>query len=82
MPKEVLLDKLANLAVQIGANVQKDQIVVVNAPTQAAEIARKVVKNAYEAGAKKVIVNWRDLTFAVEYQKNGLYGLFSPFSPL
>jgi hypothetical protein len=23
-----------------------------------------------------------DLTFAVEYQKNGLYGLFSPFSPL
>jgi aminopeptidase len=40
--------------------VQKDQIVVVNAPTQAAEIARKVVKNAYEAGAKKVIVNWRD----------------------
>jgi aminopeptidase len=60
MPKEVLLDKLANLAVQIGANVQKDQIVVVNAPTQAAEIARKVVKNAYEAGAKKVIVNWRD----------------------
>jgi transposase len=23
-----------------------------------------------------------NLTFAVEYQKNGLYGLFSPFSPL
>ena len=60
MPKEILLDKLANLAVVIGANVQKDQIVVVNAPTQAAEIARKVTKNAYEAGAKKVIINWRD----------------------
>ncbi|HPD99953.1 MAG TPA: aminopeptidase [Bacillota bacterium] len=60
MPKEILVEKLANLAVKIGANVQKDQIVVVNAPTQAADIARKVVKKAYEAGAKRVIINWRD----------------------
>ena len=60
MPKEILLEKLANLAVRIGANVQKDQIVVVNAPTQAADIARKVTKNAYQAGAKKVVINWRD----------------------
>jgi aminopeptidase len=60
MPKEILVEKLANLAVKIGVNVQKDQVVVVNAPTQAADIARKVTKNAYEAGAKKVIINWRD----------------------
>jgi aminopeptidase len=60
MPKKILVEKLANLAVKIGANVQKDQIVVVNAPVEAADIARKVVKKAYEAGAKKVVINWRD----------------------
>lgn len=60
MPKDVLLEKLANLSVKIGANVQKDQIVVVNAPTEAAVIVRKVTKYAYEAGAKKVFINWRD----------------------
>lgn len=71
MPKDVLLEKLANLAVKIGANVQKDQIVVVNAPTEAQEIARKVTKHAYEAGAKRVIVNWRDdITnrYSLEYE--------------
>ncbi len=71
MPKEILLEKLANLAVKIGANVQKNQIVVVNAPTQAADIARKVTKHAYQAGAKRVIVIWRDdLTtrYSLEYE--------------
>ncbi len=71
MPKEVLIDKLANLAVKVGANVQKDQVVFVNAPVEAQEIARKVTKYAYEAGAKKVVVNWRDdilSRYAVEYQ--------------
>ncbi|MFA7075321.1 MAG: aminopeptidase [Candidatus Izemoplasmatales bacterium] len=71
MPKEILIDKLAKLVVEIGANVQKDQIVVINAPTDAAEIARKVTKNAYLAGAKEVFINWRDeLTsrYAYEYQ--------------
>jgi len=60
MPKKLLMEKLAKLAVEVGANVQKDQVVVVNAPTQAAEMARIVTKFAYEAGAKKVIINWRD----------------------
>jgi len=71
MPKDILLEKLANLAVKIGANVQKDQIVVVNAPTEAQEITRKVTKHAYEAGAKRVIVNWRDdITnrYSLEYE--------------
>lgn len=71
MPKELLMDKLANLAVKVGANVQKDQVVYVNAPVEALEITRKVIKYAYEAGAKRVIVNWRDdlaTRYSVEYQ--------------
>jgi aminopeptidase len=71
MPKQILMEKLAKLAVEVGANVQKDQIVVINTPTQAAEIARMVTKFAYEAGAKKVIFNWRDELagrYAYEYE--------------
>lgn len=55
-----LLNKFAKVAVVIGANVQKDQIVVLNASTEAKELARSIVKEAYEVGAKNVIVNWSD----------------------
>ena len=60
MNKTLLLDKLGELAVKIGANVQKNQLVFVNAPTEAKELAREVVKHAYLAGAKNVVVNWND----------------------
>jgi len=60
MPSKILINKLAKLAVKVGANVQKDQMVVVSATTETREIAREVVKEAYLAGAKKVHVNWSD----------------------
>ena len=60
MVKDILLDKLAELAVKIGANVQKDQLVFVNSSTENKEMARKVVKYAYQVGAKNVVVNWTD----------------------
>ena len=60
MAKEILLEKLAELAVKIGANVQKDQLVFVNSSTENKELARKIVKHAYLVGAKKVVVNWND----------------------
>lgn len=54
------LEKYAELAVKVGVNVQKGQILVVNATLDAAEFVRLVVKKAYEIGAKNVIVNWND----------------------
>jgi aminopeptidase len=60
MAKEKLMEKLAELAVKVGANVQKDQMVVVNSSTETKELARMITKKAYEAGAKKVMVNWAD----------------------
>ena len=60
MANSVLLDKFAKLAVEIGANVQKDQIVVINASTETTDLARRITKAAYEVGAKKVIVQWSD----------------------
>ena len=56
------LEKYAELAVKVGVNVQNGQILVVNATLDAAELVRLVVKQAYEVGAKDVVVNWNDDT--------------------
>ncbi|MEC0091077.1 aminopeptidase [Paenibacillus macquariensis] len=54
------LIKYADLAVRIGVNVHPGQTLVVNAPISSAEFVRLIVKQAYEAGAKLVKVNWSD----------------------
>ncbi|MDP4103990.1 MAG: aminopeptidase [Bacillota bacterium] len=56
------LEKYAELAVKVGVNVQKGQKLVVNATLDAAELVRLVVKQAYEVGARDVVVNWNDDT--------------------
>lgn len=54
------LVKYAQLAVQVGVNVQPGQTLVVTAPVSAAEYVRLVVKEAYKLGAKYVHVDWHD----------------------
>ncbi|MDQ0087657.1 aminopeptidase [Paenibacillus anaericanus] len=56
------LEKYAELAVKVGANVQKGQTLIVNATIDSAELVRIIVKQAYEAGARSVKVNWTDDT--------------------
>ncbi|MDP4156794.1 MAG: aminopeptidase [Bacillota bacterium] len=56
------LEKYAELAVKVGVNVQKGQKLVVTATLDAAELVRLVVKQAYEVGARDVVVNWNDDT--------------------
>ena len=60
MVTEKMYDKLAMLVVKKGANVQKDQPVVIRANVQDAAFVKKVVKRAYEAGARYVSVEWHD----------------------
>jgi len=55
-----LMEKYAELAVRIGANVQKDQVVLLKSPIMAVDLARLITKKAYEAGAKDVIVDYND----------------------
>lgn len=57
---EQYLDKYASLAVEIGVNVQRGQTMIVMAPLLAAPFVRKVVKRAYELGAKNVHIDWSD----------------------
>jgi len=54
------LEKYAALAVEVGVNVQPGQMLVVTAPLFAAELVRKIVKRAYEIGARYVHVDWHD----------------------
>ncbi|WP_445489895.1 aminopeptidase [Niallia sp. 03133] len=54
------LEKYAELAVQVGVNIQKGQTLVINTTIDAAEFVRIIVKKAYEAGADNVVVNWAD----------------------
>jgi aminopeptidase len=60
MPKKELITKLAELAVKVGANVQKDQVVVIRTSTETKELAREVAEQAYLAGARRVHVQWSD----------------------
>lgn len=54
------LEKYAELTVKMGANVQPNQIVVISTSLFVPDLTRLLVKQAYEAGASKVIVNWND----------------------
>ena len=60
MSFEKNLDKYAHLAVEIGVNIQPNETLVVRSPIQCADFVRKVVKKAYNLGAKKVHVEWSD----------------------
>lgn len=60
MPKLEVLEKFAKLAVEVGANVQEGQLVWVNSSTETKELARLIVKYAYNRGAKRVQVQWSD----------------------
>lgn len=57
---DLLLEKYAKLAVQIGVNIQKDQTLVVKSPIECADFTRKVVEEAYKVGAREVVVHWND----------------------
>ncbi|MBQ6465759.1 MAG: aminopeptidase [Oscillospiraceae bacterium] len=60
MVSENMYEKLAELVVKKGVNVQKDQPVVIQAFVHDAAFVRMLAVRAYEAGARYVSVEWRD----------------------
>lgn len=60
MPSQNRLEKYAALAVELGANVQKDQSVVIRTATDSLELAREIQKKAYQVGAKRVRLDITD----------------------
>lgn len=48
----------ARVLVKKGICLQKDQILVINAPVEASSFATLLTKEAYQAGASQVVFNW------------------------
>lgn len=55
-----LLKKYSMLAVNTGVNIKKNNILVITSPIETAEFARLIAKEAYNFGAKEVIVHYSD----------------------
>lgn len=60
MDQKTLLERLADLAVELGANVQPGQIVTVGADVGQQELARAITASAYRHGARFVDVQYFD----------------------
>ena len=63
MKEEERLQRLAQLAVEVGANVQPGQTVVVTGLPEHAPLAREIARAAYRAGAALVYPNYIDRHF-------------------
>ena len=63
MIQEHELQKYAELAVKVGVNIQKGQLLVINAPIVAKELVYKIAEIAFKNGARNVHVEWSDDEF-------------------
>lgn len=54
------LHNYAQLAVEVGVNIQPDQILYISASTDAVELTRLIAEKAYDVGARQVIVDFSD----------------------
>ena len=63
MNEEERLQRLARLAVEVGANVQRGQPVVVRGLVEHAPLAREIARAAYRAGAATVVPSYLDRHF-------------------
>ena len=66
------LQEYAQLLINVGLNVQKDQYVVISSQVDCAYFARMCIAAAYEAGAKQVIMNWNDDFATRQYYLNAV----------
>ena len=57
---EERLDRLAQVAVRVGLGLQAGQEVVMTAPLEAVDLARRITEHAYKAGASLVTTLFAD----------------------
>ncbi len=54
------MEKFAEIATKIGANMQPQQEVVIRCDVNCQDFAHLIAQKAYELGAKRVLMQWRD----------------------
>lgn len=73
MPSEQALRMYAQVLLQKGIHIQKDQILVVSTPVEAHDFASVLAKEAYLLGASQVVLNWRsDAATRLRYEYESL----------
>ncbi len=72
--------KYAETVLVSGVNIQKGQYLIISCPIPAREIAHVIAKKAYDLGAKRVYIDWRDFEFnKIRVEKEELTDLTSLF---
>ena len=75
------LDKYAKLLIDVGIHVQPGQTLVINCPVEKAEFARMLVREAYRAGAREVVMRWNDQAISRETYLHAADEIFDTFRP-
>lgn len=76
---EAKLNEYARLLVEVGMNVQPGQTPRINAPLDAAPLARLCAAACYDRGARDVVVDWRDDFISRQHYLRADGGVFSEF---
>ncbi|WP_342514467.1 aminopeptidase [Sporosarcina sp. FSL K6-1522] len=64
------LTRYAELAVQVGVNIQPNQYLYISASTDTIELVRLITEKAYDSGARQVFIDWADdVTARLRYDK-------------
>ncbi|WP_342506325.1 aminopeptidase [Sporosarcina sp. FSL K6-2383] len=67
---EQQLSRYAELAVNVGVNIQPNQYLYITASIDAVQFVRVITEKAYEAGARQVFVDWvDDVVSRLRYEK-------------
>jgi len=73
------LKKYAELAVRVGVNLQKNQLLIIHSDIQNSTFARLIQTVAYEEGASNVFIDWTDEQSTKEFYLNAADGFIDHF---
>lgn len=76
---ETKLDRYAELALNVGLNLQPGQRLLIRSPLLAAPLTRLITRRAYQLGAPYVDVHWRDEQLGLIRHQHAPQGTFEEF---
>ena len=74
-------EKYAKLLISVGINVQPGQTLVIRCPVDKAPFARMLVREAYKAGAREVVMRWGDQAISRETYLHAADEIFDTYRP-
>lgn len=76
MDLDMMLEKYANLAINCGLKIKKDDYIVIRGPIEVKNLMNLCATEAYKAGAKKVFMEYKDEEFTkIKYANESIESL-------